>query len=104
MESRTYTISKIEDSRRSGYLLEGPGLVAERVFRGEESRERLQDIADLMNFAFEQGRQVVAAEQAPSRSVDASSNDVPSMSAEKMPGLEKEGGSLLRGMPRQAES
>lgn len=104
MELRKYTISKIEDARRCGYLLEGPGLAAERVFRGEESRERLQDIADLMNFAFEQGRQVAEPAQPPSHNVNASSSDVPSMSAEKMPGLEKEGGSLLRGMPRQPES
>jgi len=89
MEACKYKVKPFEQSWGSGYRLEGPGLQTERVFRGEESRERLEDIADLMNFAFEQGRRVVEADQ---------------RSALKMPGLEKEGGNLLRGVPRQTES
>jgi hypothetical protein len=104
MEPRTYKVRKLERSRGDGYRLEGPGLEGERIFRSEESRERLQDIADLMNFAFEEGLRVSEA-SAPSNGSENQSLDLsPAESAEKMPGMEKEGGNLLRGMPRQSES
>ena len=65
MEPCKYKVSKVEESR--GYRLEGPGLRPQHIFRYDESRERLVDIADLMNFAFEQGRRVVEADQLPTR-------------------------------------
>jgi hypothetical protein len=59
METGKYKVNTIHESWGSGYQLDGPGLRMARVFRGEESRERLEDIADLMNFAFEQGRHLI---------------------------------------------
>jgi hypothetical protein len=63
MEPCKYKVSKVQESR--GYQLEGPGLRPQHIFRDDESRERLADIADLMNFAFEQGRRIVEADQQP---------------------------------------
>ena len=63
METGRYKVNTIHKSWGSGYQLDGPGLRMARVFRGEESRERLEDIADLMNFAFEQGRRVIELDQ-----------------------------------------
>jgi hypothetical protein len=39
-----------------GYRLEGPGLLPIRAYCGPEARERLEDLAELLNFAFELGR------------------------------------------------
>lgn len=50
---------------RSGWRLDGPGLSAGsgRRFAFDESRERLADIAALMNFAFAQGEAALASGQ-----------------------------------------
>jgi hypothetical protein len=65
MEADQYRVRKVEQPWGSGYRLDGPGLQMERALRDEESRERLEDIANLMNFAFEQGRRVVGGVQQP---------------------------------------
>ena len=63
MEARNYKVGIAEHSSGDvAYRLDGPGLKAERVYRGEETRERLEDVVELMNFAFEQGRQASTAE------------------------------------------
>jgi len=63
MDAQTYRVSKAEQSSGGvAYRLDGPGLKAERVYCGEETRERLEDVVELMNFAFEQGRQALTAE------------------------------------------
>ena len=63
MEARNYKVDIAEHSSGDvAYRLDGPGLKAERVYRGEETRERLEDVVELMNFAFEQGRQALRAE------------------------------------------
>ena len=65
MEADKYKVSRIQAPWGDGYRLDGPGLQMDRPFRSEESRERLEDIANLMNFAFEQGRKMVADEDSP---------------------------------------
>jgi len=59
MDASKYKVNKTVDSPSGGYRLEGPGLHMERVYHGDEVRERLENLADLMNFAFEQGRRIV---------------------------------------------
>jgi hypothetical protein len=63
MEARIYRVGIVEQSSGDvAYSLDGPGLKAERVYRGEETRERLEEVVKLMNFAFEQGQQALTAE------------------------------------------
>ena len=56
METQRYRVTTFQDSEGAGYRLDGPGLQMQRLFRGDDYREKLQDMAELMNFSFEQGR------------------------------------------------
>jgi len=56
MEMQRYKVIALRDSQGIGYRLDGPGLQMQRLFRGDDHREKLEDMAELMNFSFEQGR------------------------------------------------
>jgi hypothetical protein len=56
METQKYRVTTLQDSQGNCYRLDGPGLQMQRLFRGDDHREKLQDMAELMNFSFEQGR------------------------------------------------
>lgn len=44
METQRYKVTKFEDSQGTAYRLDGPGLQMQRLFRGDDCREKLQDI------------------------------------------------------------
>jgi hypothetical protein len=56
METQRYRVTTLQDPQGNWYRLDGPGLQMQRLFRGDDYREQLQDMAELMNFSFEQGR------------------------------------------------
>ena len=50
-----YRVERVETPQGPHWRLAGPGLPASRAYPWEEYRDKLAEIAQLMNFAFEQG-------------------------------------------------
>jgi hypothetical protein len=44
METQKYRVTTLQDSQGNCYRLDGAGLQMQRLFRGDDCREKLQDI------------------------------------------------------------
>jgi hypothetical protein len=52
-----YQVERIVTSKGPAYRLTGPGLDQTKPYQDEEFREKLDELAKLMNFAWNQSRQ-----------------------------------------------
>ncbi|HSI34504.1 MAG: hypothetical protein ACAI43_06460 [Phycisphaerae bacterium] len=53
-----YFVERVETPQGPHWRLAGPGLPPSKVYAGEEFRDKLAEIAHLMNFAYDQARGV----------------------------------------------
>ncbi|HYE19963.1 MAG TPA: hypothetical protein VEA69_16050 [Tepidisphaeraceae bacterium] len=55
-----YRVDRVETPQGPHWRLAGPGLPPSKAYHGDEFRDKLAEIAHLMNFAYDQGRGVEA--------------------------------------------
>jgi hypothetical protein len=55
-EPGPYRVERVETAGGPRWRLSGPGLVGTKAYPWEEFREKLGEMADLMNFAWHQAR------------------------------------------------